>query len=143
MDILALLKKIAFFSVFDEEELKLLSRNYNHFVQFKEKERIIKEGEEDFSLMVLIKGRSIVTKNAKPETALAQLKPGAILGEVSFLTKRPRTTNVVAVDPCIVFKMDADGIGKLGLKIENKMKNQLIEILVARLEQMNQSLVEL
>ena len=143
MDILALLKKIAFFSVFDEEELLLLSRNYNHFVQFKGKERIIKEGEEDFSLMVLVKGKCSVTKNAKPETSLATLTPGVILGEVSFLTKRPRTTNVVALDACIVFKMDADGLGKLGLKIQNKIKDQLIEILVARLEQMNLSLAEM
>jgi CRP-like cAMP-binding protein len=60
---------------------------------------------------------------------------GALFGEVSFLTKTPRTTNIFAKSNTRVLKLDP--------KLFDKLKDKFIAVLVNRISEMNTSLVRL
>jgi CRP-like cAMP-binding protein len=60
---------------------------------------------------------------------------GALFGEVSFLTKTPRTTNIFAKSNTRVLKLDQ--------KLFDKLKDKFIAVLVNRISEMNTSLVRL
>ncbi|MBF0189196.1 MAG: cyclic nucleotide-binding domain-containing protein, partial [Magnetococcales bacterium] len=69
---------------------------------------------------------------------LVTLEAGAVIGELAFLTKRPRATNVIAVDDVTIFTISSASMEKLDLSVQMKIKDQLIRILVSRLDETTQ-----
>ena len=106
---------------------------------FNDSDFIIKEGDSNISLYVLIKGRVHITKDGN-ELPLATLYPGAIFGEMSFLSKKPRYSNVVADGAVIVIKMDGEFFRNVPPEIKDKIKDYLIDLLIHRLDAMNEAL---
>ncbi|NGZ06297.1 MAG: cyclic nucleotide-binding domain-containing protein [Magnetococcales bacterium] len=143
MLIQALMKDIPFFWDFTEEERHALVSRNSFFSNHQDGEHIVTEGDEDDALFVLLKGEAKVVRTSQPERILAMLAPGAVIGEISFLTKRKRTTNVIAFGEATVFRIDAYSMNRERLDpgLQTKIKNQLIELLVSRLEECNKNLL--
>ncbi|MBF0310275.1 MAG: cyclic nucleotide-binding domain-containing protein [Magnetococcales bacterium] len=141
MLLLKLIDKMAFFQPFTSQERDLLVEGESYFVTYPPKTTFIREGAADDAMYILLKGRVAVMKNADPDRPLATLEPGAIIGELSFLTGKPRGTNVVTAEEATLFRLDGDSMAALDFRMQIKVKDQLIRVLVDRLEQTNQTLL--
>ncbi|MBF0141877.1 MAG: cyclic nucleotide-binding domain-containing protein [Magnetococcales bacterium] len=141
--LLKLLEEIPFFWEFTPEERAVFADNDSFFASFKDGEYLIHEGSTDDALFILIQGRVAVTKESHPNNVIAVLDPGAVMGEISFLTHRQRSTNIVAQGEVTTFRVDGQTMEREGLDpvLQVKVKQQLIEIVVRRLEETNQALV--
>ncbi len=142
MVVAKLLNDIEFFKAMTDREKVRIIEGQSFFEGFEAGEFIIREGQRNDSLYVVIKGTALVTKNSHPEHVIATLRPGAIFGELSFLTGRPRSTNVVTSEKVICFVMNSASFNRMDIAFQLKVKNELIKILVARLDDMNAALLE-
>ncbi|MBF0297051.1 MAG: cyclic nucleotide-binding domain-containing protein [Magnetococcales bacterium] len=138
-----LLKEIQFFWDFTDDECDRLVSTESFFSTYQDGESLITEGASDESLFVLIKGEANVIHSSHPDRVITTLKPGAVVGEVSFLTKRQRATSIVANGEVTAFRIDPYSMtqSRMDPATQTKIKNQLIEILVQRLETTNKALV--
>jgi tetratricopeptide (TPR) repeat protein len=76
---------------------------------FSSGEIIIKEGELGDSIFVIKSGTAMVSINIlNRNIELASLKSGDVFGEVAFLTGRPRTASVTAIDNIEVMEFNHD-----------------------------------
>lgn len=103
---------------------------------------IIHEGAEHGAFYLLLQGSVLVTK-AGYDYVMAQLSPGAIFGEMSFFTKKPRHTNVIASDDVLTLKMDEDFFKSISHDVRDKINTYLINILIKRLDVMNTALIKI
>ena len=132
-----LIDKLSFFAGFTQEEKQFLSTLENQIYKYQPSEIIIKEGKTDYSFFVLLKGVVCIVKSYPMELTIAKLKAGAVFGEIAYVVKRKRTTSVIADGDVIALKIDTKNIDALKPAIFTKLKDNLIEILVKRLETMN------
>ena len=137
MLMLKLIEKIPFFSSFSQDDKILLAESGSCFDTYEKGAVIIKEDSLDSSLLVIIKGSVSVTKNSQPNRVLTVLEQGAVFGEISFLTKRPRSTNVIAEKKTICFVMNSETLDGMGPSLQIQFRDQLIDILIKRLDAMN------
>jgi len=140
---LKLFDDIAFFSSFSKEERRFLASLDCNLIACRDKEILVKEGEQDLSLFILLEGRVSVGKQKFPGVVLSVLDPGAVFGEISMVRRRPRTTTIAADGETVVLRMDAEMIERLNPLLVNKIKNQLIELLMQRLDEMNDKLIHI
>lgn len=136
--IFQLINQVAFFDKFTEEEKKVVSRLNNTIRLYRLGEAIIQQGDRDSSLFILLKG--IASVNRSKTVTICRLKPGSVFGEMSFLGKRPRSTSIVADDDVIVLKIDQESLEELPGKLETKFKDQFIQVLINRLDEMNKNM---
>lgn len=141
--IISLIDKIDFFSEFTQEEKKSVAGLKSNIQKFQPNEQIIKQAEADFSVFIILRGSVAITKNEHPDLVLNRLKPGDVFGEMSLLAKRLRSTNVIAEGETIALKIDGEYFEKLDLAVQNKFKDKFIEILIKRLDDMNESISKL
>lgn len=132
-----LLDTISFFKIFSTEEKQRILDSESYFESFEPGETIIEEGSMESSLYILIKGKAKVTKRDHPEHVLAVLGGGTVMGELSFLTRRPRSSNVTAMEKVVCFTLNSETMAQLESTMQHKIKDQLIEILIGRLDDMN------
>ena len=99
----------------------------------------IKQGNSGIRLFILLTGN--VVKEEDTSKVLAQLKRGDLSGEVSFISRRPRTANVITVGEVIVIRIDGDQFHTLPHVIQNKIQEQLVDLLVQRLDNMNNNIL--
>ena len=138
-----LINNIPFFREFSQEQKREIGA-LNHRVDvFEPKATIVNEGGGDIAVFVLLKGEAIVTRNDLPKVVINTLSMGALFGEVSFLTKTPRTTNIIAKTEAKVLRLDAEMFSKLESETRDKLKDKFIEVLVSRISEMNSALVKL
>lgn len=133
---LEILGKVHFFDEFSTEEKEILTGFHSHFFVASKGEVMIREGDQDQSSYILLTGRASVIKSGAKKT-LAELLPGSLFGEVSFLTDRPRTTSIVALTTSIVFELDKPTLKHLQPQIREKLKDNIIKVLINRLDDMN------
>jgi len=133
-----LIDQLSFFAGFTEEEKRFLSTLESQIYKYFPADVIIKEGETDYSFFVLLKGVVAIVKNNPRQVTITKLKAGAIFGEIAYVAKRKRTTSVIADGDVIALKIDTKNIDALKSAIPTKLKDNLIEILVRRLETMNE-----
>ena len=129
---------------FSEEEKKMLAGLNHSILNFKKDAIIIKQGEKlrpAYPLYILINGTVLIKKSGY-RRSIATLKPGAIFGEMSFLSNKPRSSDVIANEDVLVIKMDNDFFKKINHELKDKVKNYLIELLIERLNNVNESLKE-
>ena len=72
---------------------------------------------------------------------LAKLKPGELFGEMAMFCDKKRTSDAVAGDDVQLLKIDEDFCKKAKPFIVDKLKNYFIELLINRLDAMNESLM--
>ena len=133
-----LIDKLSFFDGFTQDEKRFLSTLESQIYKYFPADVIIKEGETDYSFFVLLKGVVAIVKNNPKEVTITKLKAGAIFGEIAYVAKRKRTTSVIADGDVIALKIDTKNIDTLKPDTPTKLKDNLIEILVRRLETMNE-----
>ena len=134
-EISRLINNIPFFDSFNPDEKLEFAALSNQVVEYSDKTAIVKEGQTEMAVFILLKGEAIVTRNDLPKVTINTLTMGALFGEVSFLTKTPRTTNIFAKSNTRVLKLDQ--------KLFDKLKDKFIAVLVNRISEMNTSLVRL
>ena len=134
---LELIEKLSFFDDFTEKEKHFLSTLGSQIYKYLPSDTIIQEGEKDYSFFILLKGVVAIVKSNPTEKTITKLKTGAVFGEIGYVAKRERTTSVIADGDVIALKFNTKDIDSLKPEIPTKLKNKLIEILVTRLESMN------
>lgn len=139
----ALINNIPFFREFSQEQKKEIGALNNRINIYDPKATIVEQGGGDMSVFVLLKGEAIVTRNDLPRVVINTLTMGALFGEVSFLTKTPRTTNIIAKTEAKVLRLDSEMFTKLKNDTRDKLKDKFIEVLVSRISEMNSALVKL
>ena len=135
--ILHLMKKLVFFVVFTDSQIEYLSKLKNNILSCRAGERIVRQGDFDTSLIILIKGRVKIFKTERPQVILASLTPGTIFGEIAFLKHLPRTVNVVAETGSIYLNLDCDSFDTMDPLIQNKFRSRFLDILIGRLDDLN------
>lgn len=79
-------------------------------VRFEPGQAVVREGERDGAVWVVVSGRLEVRKGVVVVNAITQ--PGALIGEVSVLLGKPYGATVVATEPCVL-RHAADGAALL------------------------------
>ncbi|MFC1812916.1 cyclic nucleotide-binding domain-containing protein [Thermodesulfobacteriota bacterium] len=144
MPLREMIDEIPMFERFSEEEKTMLAGMDHSLLEFTKDDMIIKEGDDSTSLYMLIKGTSLITKTTDDANIrLSKLNPGEIFGEMSAFSKKPRQSNVVANDDVLVLKMDDDFFQKVNPDIKDKIKDYLIELLIDRLDNMNDAIMRI
>jgi len=138
---LAFIKQLPFFSIFSDAEKEFLSTLNNHIMSCKRHDVIVRQGEIDTVLFILIKGKIRIFKNERPKLVLAYRKPGDIFGEISYLKKTVRTANAVAETDSIFLTIDGIMFEKMSAEIQNKFRARFLDILIERLDDLSKSYV--
>jgi len=144
MSIYEMIKDMPIFKSFSESEIKQFAEMDHAIIESKQGDILTKEGESSTALYLIIKGTVVVTKtrdNAK--IRIAKLGPGEIFGEMSFFSKKARNSDVSANEDVIVIRMDDDFFQKVNPVIKDKTKNYFIELLINRLDMMNDSIMKI
>jgi CRP-like cAMP-binding protein len=139
-NLLKLMDNVPFFKEMDKAEREGLLAYEKHWMQFKPQEKILKEDEVDYGFFVLLEGKVSVIRSKPTEVSLAQLVPGALFGEITMKTQRPRTSSIEADEEVTVFKVDALLIDKLSPGLIIKVKDQIIDLVITRLDEVNNRL---
>lgn len=139
MSLRQMIGDVPLFKNFSEEEKKVFAKMEHTMLAFSKGDIIIKEGEDYTSLYLLIRGSAQVTRKGY-DSPVALLKAGSVFGEISFLTRKPRQSNVIANENILAIKIDDAFFAKLDSAMRDKIKNYLIELLANRLDSMNEAL---
>ena len=139
MEPLELIANFPMFKYFTEQEIQQFIKLKISYQKFQKGNVIIRQGDVDTSLYLLIVGTVSILKHGS-NIPIATLKPGDVFGEMSFLTKKPRHTDVLADKDVLVIRMDDDFFEKIDLVMKDKIKDYLIELLISRLDQMNEAI---
>ena len=135
-----LMDEIPFFKEMDTTDRENLLAHKNHWVQFKPQEKILKEDEVDYGFFVLLEGQVSVMRSKPAEVSLAQLVPGSIFGEITMKAKRPRTSSIEADNEVVLFKVDSQLMDQLSSELTIKIKDQIIDLVITRLDEVNNQL---
>ena len=109
------------------------------------------------AVFVILKGTVTIQKQVKVDArenhmssqkqvdfTIKELKAGSIFGEISLISQRPRSTSAIASsNQVVVMKITEKIIEKFNFSIQRKIQNELIHILVERLEDMNEEFIKL
>jgi len=134
-----MLSEIPMFKNFSEEEKKQFVKMNLSLHRFQEGDIIFKEGELYSSLYLIVKG-TVSIKKSGFEVPIAHVTSGNVFGEMSFLTKKPRHSDVIAADDVLVIRMDDSFFEEIGPVMQNKIKDFLMELLISRLDKMNEAI---
>ena len=138
MELYELFGNMPMFKNFTQQEIKQFIKLKVYHQKFQKGDVIINEGDDDSSLYLLIVGTVSITKDDN-KTPIARLNPGDIFGEMSFLTKKPRYSSAIADEDVLVIRMNDDFFEKTDLVMKDKIKDYFIELLISRLDRMNES----
>jgi len=151
------IESLPFFKEFSASEKVKLVNTSGIFEKFKEGEVIISEGELSAAVFLILTGTIEIQKKIKVKVqenrislqepgdiTIAKLKAGSIFGEISLISHRPRNTSAIASsNQVVVMKITNKIIEKFNLAIQKKFQSQLIQILVERLDDMNDKFIKL
>ena len=111
MDVIS---KIPFFAPLQETEREELAEDANMHV-FSAGEVIIREGDPGRSVYVILDGRvRVFTRdNGDNELELATLGVGQFFGEMSFVSGKPRSSSVAALELSVVVELSYDSMANI------------------------------
>jgi small-conductance mechanosensitive channel/CRP-like cAMP-binding protein len=111
---LALLQENAIFSHLTEEQLQQIAP-LTRCVRFAPGEAVVVEGDEGHALFQLVQGRVEVLKQLDDGSlsAVAQLGPGAIFGEMSVFNEEPRTATVRVLEESLLLEVEREDLRPL------------------------------
>ena len=144
MSIYEMIKDMHIFKEFTEDEKKMIAKMNHSVFEYRQGDQITKDGDSSTALYLIVKGTVLVTKtrdNAK--IRIAKLGPGEIFGEMSFFAKKTRHSDVTANEEVIVVEMDDKFFKKANPVLRDKIKNYFIDLLITRLDVMNESIMKI
>jgi CRP/FNR family transcriptional regulator, cyclic AMP receptor protein len=133
MDRLKILANVPLFAQLAKEELQIIARSTRRSF-FEDGEFIIREGESDGRLYIIISGEIEVLKNAggKNEIKLRRLGPHDFVGEMSLLDDLPRSASVVARGETQVLFLDGENLQKIIMR-NPAIAVEILKVLCLRL----------
>jgi CRP/FNR family transcriptional regulator, cyclic AMP receptor protein len=151
------IERLPFFKEFSAAEREKVVQTSGVFEKYKAGKVIISEGSRTPAVFVILTGIVVIQKEIKVDVTenhispqkqldltIKELKAGSIFGEISLISQRPRSTSAVASsNQVVVMKITEKIIEKFNFSIQRKLQNQLIHILVERLEEMNEQYIKL
>ena len=140
-EILRYIQQIPAFAHFTEGEKAEVCRLKNLILSYRKGRTIVRQGDLDFSLFIIMRGDVSLTKTENPNLKITILKQGAIFGEVSFIRPRPRATNAVAETEVIAMKLNGEMLEKISTSVQGKIKDKIIQILIKRLDDINNAMI--
>jgi len=142
MSLYEMIEKMPMFEKFSDKEKKAFAKMQHTLCEFRQGDTIIKEGDSLTSIFLLVKGSVLISKKVNDAPIrLAKLRPGEIFGEMSFFSKRARQSNVIANEDILAIKIDENFFKKAKPGIRDKVHSYFIEVLVNRLDAMNDSIM--
>ncbi len=151
--IVELFNNVTFFDGLNLMEKQYLASGDCSVLRFNDGDSIIRQGDwEDCSLYILLKGGVRVTKSKIPEgddkapiseILLNRLDPGSVFGEIALVSHRSRTTSVYAEGLAIVLRLEVGLLEALDPVVSGKIKSKLLELVISRLDSMNEHLLKL
>ena len=132
MKYLKILHKIPLFYALTADEKQAVADLQLRLFRYPAKTMVIRKGDQDDDLFFLVKGTvTVVGEGALPK---AILNTGEVFGEVGFLSgQQTRTANVITNNEVIVMRMDREKFLILQPALREKIKDQLIPILIEHL----------
>ncbi len=144
MRLYEMIKDMNLFGGFSDEEKENFAGDQKNLHEFPQGEYIICEGDNTTALYLLIQGSCLITKTEdNANIRLSKLKAGEIFGEMSFFSKKPRQSNVLTSEDSLVLKMDTQFFQSLDISIRDKIKDHLINLLITRLDKMNEAIMKI
>ena len=130
-------ERVLLFDGFSDEDILALL-DYSDRRGLVDGEVVVDEGEESHSMFILISGHAVVLREHHDGTeVLAQLEPGATLGEMAMLDIAPRSARVVAKGDGVALVFDPSLLDRAPDNIRSKLYRNLSVILVRRLRLAN------
>ncbi len=142
--ILAYLNKIAFFTSFSAEEKRIIASSFTKVKHVKHATNIIEQGVRGQAFFVLLYGEATMVRERAfdDRVVMGHLKRGDIFGEIPFLTRQDYSSHVIANGECVLLKVDRDVLGQLGPETREKYKDAILNLLIHRLIQQNNTVQE-
>lgn len=139
---LKLLLSVDFFSGLTTEDVTFLL-DAGELLRVGFHEFILREGDEEFSFFVLLKGSVKLLKlnSVRKQKELATLYAGNCFGEIAVLIKEPRTASVLAAEECYLFKINEDQLETIPDATKAKLYKRFSIQLAHRLRETTLSLV--
>ena len=132
---------VEFFKSFTDEEKKSISAFTGQILSYKPKSTIIEEGMKETSVFFILKGLVEMNFEEQPTIILAELGPGSMIGEMSFICGLPRTANIVAKEETMLLRLEGIIFQKIKPSIQNKFKDKVIDILIQRIDMISNKLL--
>ncbi|MBF0235053.1 MAG: cyclic nucleotide-binding domain-containing protein [Desulfamplus sp.] len=110
---------------------------------FDQDQLIIEEGSASTSFFILVKGAAKVVRKESPDETIAILQPGDIFGEMSYLTGKRRSANVVACEPqVLVMCISKQLMQNMPPEIRDVINGKLIELMVLRVNRIKEGILD-
>jgi CRP/FNR family transcriptional regulator, cyclic AMP receptor protein len=94
-----MLRKVPLFSGLDNRELEFVL-GAGREVSFRTGQKIITQGEPGLSFLLVLEGKTEVRKRGR---RIAVVEPGGFFGEMTVFDDKPRSADIVAVEPTKCF----------------------------------------
>jgi CRP-like cAMP-binding protein len=145
MSLYEIINEMSMFEPFSEKEKKAFAKMDHAIAEYKKDDVIIQEGDNFSSIYLLLRGSVLITKNRYgSQIRLSKLNPGEIFGEMSYFSNNPRQSTIIAHDDDVmVLKMDENFFQKAKPAIRDKVKDYFIKVLCGRLDEMNESIMNI
>ena len=151
------IKSLPFFEEFSDEERSELMNKEGIYEKYKDGESIIKEGNVESWLFVVLLGKVQLTKKLTGDVdegrislkepvniILKELEIGSIFGEISLITGRPRNVSAIAASTEVaVMKITKEIFESFDNSIQMKFQKQLLLKLAENLDDMNTECIKL
>ncbi len=128
------MKRLNFFEHFTDIELRHILNQHIQIYMYENKEYIVKIGEMATSFYIILSGSVTIVRE---KIKLIQLDAGNFFGEISFLTKEPRTADVKANETTLLMKIDEPILKTVNVQIREKIKDKIIIQLIGFIKRMN------
>lgn len=125
-----MLTKVPLFSGLKENDLKVVAGEGRE-VNFQTGQTILKQGEPGLSFLLVLEGKVEVRKKGK---VVATTEAGGFFGEMTVIDEKPRSADIVAVEPTRCFGITAWSFTPI-LRSNPSIAIGIIRELVRRLRQ--------
>ena len=132
-----MLRKVPLFSGLDDQELQTVA-SAGREVSFEPGKKVLEQGEAGLSFLLVLEGRVEVRKSGR---TVATVEPGGFLGEMTVFDDKPRSADIVAIQPTKCFGIPSWSFFPL-LNANPSIAIGIIKELVGRLRRLDENQTE-
>ena len=134
---MGMLRKVPLFSGLDDQALQTVARAGRE-VSFDPGKKILEQGEAGLSFLLVLEGRVEVRKSGR---TVATVEPGGFVGEMTVFDDKPRSADIVAIQPTKCFGIASWSFFPL-LNTNPSIAIGIIKELVGRLRRLDKNQTE-